>query len=247
MFKGPAQTLALLDSLVEATNADPRLIVAKADLLVEHRQYGRAAELMGEMMDLYPRNPGIMRKLVGVLRAGQADERAQQVLRAWIEQNPGYLVAAVMLARVRSELGNADAARELLEGLAASEPALRANPLILKNLAWLLRDTDPGQARAYAERTLIGDPSSAAIKDTLGRSPPSVSHRAQVSIICHIFSFRDLRTPRNRRYYFGKACAEVLFSQVITGLIQRLNAGGRVARCGRKSQACRHCYRSRRR
>ena len=168
MYKDPARKLALLDRLIEATNADPRLTVAKADLLVEQRQYGPAAELMWEMRGLYPRNAGVMRKLVGVLRAGQADERAQQVLQAWIARNPGDLVAAVMLAQIQAELGNADEARELLEGLAASEPALRSNPLILNNLAWLLRDSDPAQARAYAERALLGDPSSAAIMDTLG-------------------------------------------------------------------------------
>jgi predicted Zn-dependent protease len=168
LYKEPAPKLALLDRLIEATKADPRLTAVKAELLVEQRQYGRAAQLMREMSSLYPSNAGVMRKLVGVLRAGQEDERARQVLQAWTAQHPADLVAALMLAQLQAELGNVDEARELLEGLAASEPALRSNPLIQNNLAWLLRDSDPAQARAYAERALLGDPSSAAIMDTLG-------------------------------------------------------------------------------
>ena len=41
------------------------------------------------------------------------------------------------------------------------------NPVILNNLAWLLKDTDLQQAQAYAEKALLLAPNSPEIKDTL--------------------------------------------------------------------------------
>jgi tetratricopeptide (TPR) repeat protein len=41
------------------------------------------------------------------------------------------------------------------------------NPVILNNLAWLLKDTDLGQAKKYAEKALSLAPNSAEIKDTM--------------------------------------------------------------------------------
>jgi predicted Zn-dependent protease len=73
-----------------------------------------------------------------------------------------------MLAQVQAELGQEEAALALLEGLMAADPAFQSDPLILNNVAWLLREREPERALGLAERALRSDPSSAAVKDTLG-------------------------------------------------------------------------------
>jgi putative PEP-CTERM system TPR-repeat lipoprotein len=167
-YKDPAQQLALLDRLLAATDASPRVIAAKVDLLTGLGEYRHAERLMRGLFSRYPDDVGVMRKLVGVQRAGNDGAAAREVLTDWLARHPDDATAQVMLAQVQAELGETDAARKLLQGLMASANAYRADPLILNNLAWLLRDSDPGRALGYAERALRADPSSAAIKDTLG-------------------------------------------------------------------------------
>jgi predicted Zn-dependent protease len=168
LYKDLRQKLALLDRLLVATDSNPRLVATKADFLVELGEYSRAQGLMRELFERYQHDAGVMRKLVGVQRAGNANDEAEQVLEAWLMEHPQDAVASVMLAQVQAELGKTAEARGELERLMESQSTLRSDPLILNNLAWLLRDSDPQRARKYAERALRSDPDSAAIKDTLG-------------------------------------------------------------------------------
>jgi putative PEP-CTERM system TPR-repeat lipoprotein len=168
LYTDPAKRLALFDRLLAVTDADPRLLAAKADLLVELGQFGRAQRLMRALLGRYPDDAGVMRKLVGVQRAGNAGAAAEGVLREWLAGHPEDAVASVMLAQVQAELGQEEAALALLEGLMAADPAFQSDPLILNNVAWLLREREPERALGLAERALRSDPSSAAVKDTLG-------------------------------------------------------------------------------
>lgn len=168
LYKDPRQEATLLDRLLVATDANPRLVATKADFLAELGEHARAEALMRGLFELYPDDAGVMRKLVSVQRAGNAAASAEDVLQRWLERHPEDAVASVMLAQVRAELGKTGEARAELERLMESDAALRSDPLILNNLAWLLRDSDPDRARRYAERALRSDPDSAAIKDTLG-------------------------------------------------------------------------------
>ena len=167
-YKDSTAQIALVDRLLAATNDAPPLIALKADLLLSQGSHGSAARLLRGLYARHPEDVGVMRKLVEVLRAGHASEDAVRVLEEWLARYPDDSVAKVMLAQVQVEAGRADAGRALLEGLFASDKSLQANPLILNNLAWLLRETDPQRALGYAERALRGDPGSPAIKDTLG-------------------------------------------------------------------------------
>jgi putative PEP-CTERM system TPR-repeat lipoprotein len=168
LYKDPAQELALLDRLLAASDAHPRLTVVKADLLVEMGEYARAERLMRALFERYPDDTGVMRELVSVQRAGNALADAEQVLEDWLARYPDDAASSVMLAQVQAELGKTDIARQSLEALMAAGTAFQSDPLVLNNLAWLLRDADPERALGYAERALRADPTSAAIKDTLG-------------------------------------------------------------------------------
>ncbi|WP_295885642.1 XrtA/PEP-CTERM system TPR-repeat protein PrsT [uncultured Thiohalocapsa sp.] len=168
LYKDPALRLSLLDRLLRVTDNAPRLVAAKADLLVEYGDHARAERLMRGLLMRYPDDFGVLHKLVEIQLAGNAQPAAEEVLTAWLERHPDDVTARVMLAQVQAELGRDAAARELLEGLMASDPALASDPLLLNNLAWLLRETDPEQALKYAERAYRDEPGSAAVKDTLG-------------------------------------------------------------------------------
>lgn len=167
-YESSAQQLDLLDRLLGATNAHPRLIAAKADLLVDLGEYRRAQRVMQKLYSRYPDDLGVMRRLVATQLAANARADAKEVLTDWIARNPEDAAASVLLTQVEAMLGETDAARRRLEELMASSSASQADPLILNNLAWLLRETDPERALGYAERALRADPSSAAVKDTLG-------------------------------------------------------------------------------
>jgi putative PEP-CTERM system TPR-repeat lipoprotein len=168
LYKDPRQEGALLDRLLVATDSNPRLVATKADFLAELGEHERAEALMLGLFERYPEDAGVMRKLVSVQRAGNAVASAEEVLQRWRDRHPDDTVASVMLSQVQAELGKTAEARAELERLMESDAALRSDPLILNNLAWLLRNSDPERARRYAERALRSDPDSAAIKDTLG-------------------------------------------------------------------------------
>jgi predicted Zn-dependent protease len=168
LYRDPRQKLTLIDRLLVATDSDPRLVATKADFLVELGEYARAQRLMRELFERYPDDAGVMRKLISVQRAGKANDVAEQVLEDWLTDHPQDAVASVMLSQVQAELGKTAEARGELERLMESQRTLQSDPLILNNLAWLLRDSEPQRARKYAERALRIDPDSAAIKDTLG-------------------------------------------------------------------------------
>jgi predicted Zn-dependent protease len=168
LYKDPKRRLAFLDRLLAATDDQPRIVAAKADLLVEYGEYERAERVVGDLMGRYPDDVGVLQKLVEVQRAGNAHAAAEEVLRAWLTRHPDQAAVRMMLAQVQAELGREDAAREQLEALMATDAGLQSDPLLLNNLAWLLRASDPERALVYAKRAHRGDPGSAAIKDTLG-------------------------------------------------------------------------------
>ncbi|NBC11798.1 MAG: PEP-CTERM system TPR-repeat protein PrsT [Gammaproteobacteria bacterium] len=168
LYQDPQRRVAFLDRLLAATDNQPRLAAAKADLLVEHGEYERAQRVVEDLMRRYPDDIGVLQKLIEVQRAGNARAAAEEVLSAWLARHPDHAAARMMLAQVQAELGREDAAREQLEALMATGTGVQSDPLLLNNLAWLLRASDPERALVYAERAYRGDSSSAAIKDTLG-------------------------------------------------------------------------------
>jgi putative PEP-CTERM system TPR-repeat lipoprotein len=167
-YKGAAQRFALVERLLDATDQSPPLVALQADLLADQGDFRRAEQLVQALYERYPDDIGVMRKLVEVQRAGNITEHAAAVLVDWLERHPDDGAARVMLAQLRVEMGQPDAGQALLEDLLASNAAHRSNPLILNNLAWLLRESEPERALGYAERALRADPDSAAVKDTLG-------------------------------------------------------------------------------
>lgn len=168
LYKDPQRRVAFLDRLLAATDDQPRIAAAKADVLVEYGEYERAERVVEDLMRHYPDDVGVLQKLVEVQRAGNAHAAAEEVLSDWLTRHPEQAAVRMMLAQVQAELGREDAAREQLEALMATGAGLASDPLLLNNLAWLLRDSDPERALVYAERAHRGDSSSAAIKDTLG-------------------------------------------------------------------------------
>jgi Flp pilus assembly protein TadD len=87
------------------------------------------------------------------------------LLRDWVEHRPTDAGARIMLAQAMTEHGDLDDARELLEQIYDEHPG---NPVVLNNLAWLLRDSDPARALNYAEQAHRLFPDDPALMDTLG-------------------------------------------------------------------------------
>jgi predicted Zn-dependent protease len=162
---GVPEQLDLLERLLRASGDDPRLVARKADLYTEHGDHARAEALIQGLWQRHPGDPGVMRRLVAVQRAAGKVDDYTRLLEDWIEASPDDDPARLMLAEVYAEQQRDDDALALLGALAESYPS---NPIILNNLAWLLRDRDPEQALQYAEQAYRLSPEDPALLDTLG-------------------------------------------------------------------------------
>ena len=159
------QQRALMDRLVRASDQDPRLIAQKADLLVKQGDAAQAEVLMQGLWAEYPSDVGVMRKLFAIQRSAGNTEGYTETLERWHAAAPEDNAAQLMLGQIYAEQGRIDEAIPLFEALLERQPG---NALVLNNLAWLLRDSDPERALAYAERAHRLLPDDAATTDTLG-------------------------------------------------------------------------------
>lgn len=156
---------ALMDRLVSVSDNDPRLIARQADLLAEQGDHAQAESLMQGLRASYPDDTGVLRKLFAVQRVAGNVAGYVDTLEHWHAVAPDDDTATLMLSQVYAEQGKTDQAIRLLDQLRERRPG---NPLILNNLAWLLRDRDPRLALSYAEQAHRLAPKDAAAMDTLG-------------------------------------------------------------------------------
>ena len=85
-------------------------------------------------------------------------------LELWVQENKNDSQAMMLLAQFYLADNRDNEARATYQTLAQQAGD---NPMVLNNLAWLLKDTDPAQGIKYALNALALRPESAAIEDTL--------------------------------------------------------------------------------
>lgn len=165
LLKSQAEQLALADRLLIASDQDPRLVAIKADLLMKLGDHGGAEELIQGLAAEYPEDFGVMRKLFAIQRSGGNKAGSMQTLERWHDASPEDSAVTLMLAQTYAEDQKEDEAIALLKPLLE---ARQGNPVVLNNLAWLLRERDPLLALSYAERAYRLQPKDPATADTLG-------------------------------------------------------------------------------
>jgi tetratricopeptide (TPR) repeat protein len=94
--------------------------------------------------------------VVGMLEDNRLSGHAARLLRTMVVENPHDAQAAIRLARIiRNTPAEVAEARALLEGALASAPWATG---LNVTLAWLVMDTDPAAALAFAERVDFENP-----------------------------------------------------------------------------------------
>jgi tetratricopeptide (TPR) repeat protein len=91
-------------------------------------------------------------------------EDALARVEQWLAKHPEHRRGLFLKGNLMIHLGRLEQAKNLLQGLLETDPN---NPLILNNLALLLKKSDPAKARAYATRAVELEPGYRTW-DTLG-------------------------------------------------------------------------------
>ena len=141
----------------------PDVLGLKGDIAFAERRFADAAQAYGQAGEKDPNNSlWVYRQAHSEFEAGNG-ATAEGLLNQWIDQYPDDISAIRQLAEIQATLGKTDASianyRRALE--------LDENDLVvLNNLAWALRQTDPERAKKYAERALSANRNHLGIMDT---------------------------------------------------------------------------------
>ncbi|MGB1108773.1 MAG: XrtA/PEP-CTERM system TPR-repeat protein PrsT [Gammaproteobacteria bacterium] len=107
----------------------------------------------------------ITRRLFKAMIAAGDSTGAETMIRDWVAQKPGDVVARQLLVGRMLQRGDWKAATPELEILLAERPN---DPAILNNLAWAYFQAEDDRAQGIAERALAESPDDANTLDTLG-------------------------------------------------------------------------------
>jgi putative PEP-CTERM system TPR-repeat lipoprotein len=161
---------AAFERLAALDRADPGQVAVKELLMEAAWQQGNMAEFRrayDQAQRLAPRSARVQGVARRLWQAGDK-EGAEQLLRAWLEANPGDVVVRERLAESLIGLQRPAEAYALYLDLLAGDAEL--SYIAWNNLATLALELDPEpeQALRYAQTAYELNPSAPAVTDTLG-------------------------------------------------------------------------------
>jgi putative PEP-CTERM system TPR-repeat lipoprotein len=127
--------------------------------------YDKAVEIAEEAHRRLPNDRDRTFLLAQVQLKGQQVQNAIDTMTGWLAVHRNDVEAMMVLAGLELRVDDAAAAVDLYRRILALTPD---NAVALNDLAWLLRETEPGQARRYSEEAVRLVPENAAFLDTLG-------------------------------------------------------------------------------
>lgn len=128
----------------------PRYLSLRAILFGKEKQYDKAAQLYEQLQKRDPNERWVVGLAAQLWDANQTS-RSNQVLEQWITTNPQSSIAQIALANNYMRQENFSKA---LDAFYKADQLVPNHPLILNNLAWLLKDQDLNKAHEFAERAL---------------------------------------------------------------------------------------------
>jgi len=142
---------------------DADVLLLEGRIAKARHQDERATDLFREAFDKQPTTSGLLALAQQLTDIGRPYEGIKR-LRDWMEGHPDDLRALRGLANAYRGIGSTDDALKTYQQILTVEPD---NADALNNLAWLLLETSPSKALAYARQASQQDPDSANIMDTL--------------------------------------------------------------------------------
>ncbi|PWV58836.1 XrtA/PEP-CTERM system TPR-repeat protein PrsT [Plasticicumulans acidivorans] len=131
---------------------------------------GDVSDAISRLEKAYAQEPSkkLLLELVKAKVKGGNAENAISLLRKWISESKQHaedIDIVLELSTLLTAIGLEDQAIQLLDGVVNNGVH---DWRLLNNLAWLLTESRPSDARKYAEEAVANNPSSAAVRDTLG-------------------------------------------------------------------------------
>lgn len=154
---------ARLTELEKIAPGNPDVLFFKAELADAEGDRKTASNLIQEVFRKAPNTRTMLAAARQEWAMGNPEE-ALVLQEKWIQEHPDDVVASLALAGGLSQKGNVDEALAQYEGVLAKDPK---NVVALNDMAWQLRDKDPGKALELAQRAAELAPESARVLDTL--------------------------------------------------------------------------------
>ncbi|MBS3953488.1 MAG: PEP-CTERM system TPR-repeat protein PrsT [Methylomicrobium sp.] len=155
----------IVESLKKVQPEHPQVLDLEAQLALKN---GEAPKAVSIYQKLHQRFPDTSVWVMALARAQQKAGDTGQSLKAmndWLNDHPDDVSVRYGLATAYLQLNREEDAKAALIQVVDKAPD---SVLALNNLAWLLRDTDPKQALAHAERAHELSPKAPPVLDTLG-------------------------------------------------------------------------------
>jgi putative PEP-CTERM system TPR-repeat lipoprotein len=160
-----AAASAMLDRLLPIAPDNPTLQAAKGRLFLTRGDFGEAEELLSAAASAHPDDATIALWQAKAIARTQGPSAARDSIRDWSNEHPDDLRMRLALADFSIATGDTDLAAEQYRYVLARDGD---NAPALNNLAMLLADTRPDEAKRYAERLLALTPEDANALDTMG-------------------------------------------------------------------------------
>lgn len=157
------QARELVDKLKQDHPGNPEVHVQDAQLSTALNDPGKAVEAYRQALELAPdRNDLVVKYGLALWQAGQL-EQAFKPMEDWLDKHPNDGVVRYNLANLYLLADRKSEAREAFSNILDSNPD---HIIALNNLAWLLKDSEPEKAVAYAEQAYRLSPTP-PVQDTL--------------------------------------------------------------------------------
>jgi putative PEP-CTERM system TPR-repeat lipoprotein len=152
-----------MSKLSPAYPNNPDVMWLKAKMDSGSRDYKGAVVTLSNLLGHTPKSGVVKELALSHWKNGDRDD-AISVLEVWRKDNPDDINVLSDLAQYYAVEKRDDESREVYTRLNQLTPN---NPIVLNNLAWLMRDTELKKALEYAKKSLSIEPDDANTMDTL--------------------------------------------------------------------------------
>ncbi|MEL6870935.1 MAG: XrtA/PEP-CTERM system TPR-repeat protein PrsT [Pseudomonadota bacterium] len=162
-----AAALGTVERILEAQPENRAATIIRGDIEAQRGELRKALGYYDQAASISNDRLLTLRRFGALTRL--EDPRAQQVLDAWLTENPGDVEIEVVLAQALQGAGSDDGAAERYEAIVQNDSAgVAQRAIALNNLAWLYYSRGDARALDLAEQAAALAPDSAPITDTLG-------------------------------------------------------------------------------
>lgn len=154
------------DKVYQLLSKQPSLDLLCLEFMSEYAYYKKDYQAYGKWVDQllqFKENGRWIRWKANALWLQQEHQLALHVLKDWVTRNPSDHKTQMWYANYLMRNDNYTEAKSVYKHLLKYQPN---NPIIYNNLAWILRDSSPNEAKFYIEKALKLQPDWKSALDT---------------------------------------------------------------------------------